>query len=221
MPPRTRVLVAADLRLVRDWLTNDLDQASDLAVVGAAAGHTEAVSLARGLAPDLLMFDRSMPDGLLAVREILGELPRIRVLAFGVQETEPEIAVCSDAGVHGFIPRDASRATLLECVRRAMRGEFVGSATVSALLLEHFARRTAPLPGRGLSGREVQILRLIELGRSNKEIATAVGIEVATVKNHVHRLLRKLRAQNRTEAAAKWRHCGHGTTTRWEPRRSG
>jgi DNA-binding NarL/FixJ family response regulator len=213
--------VAGDLRLVRDWLTNDLDAAPDLAVLGAASGRAETVSLARRLIPDLLVIDRSMPDGLLAVREILAGLPRVRILAFGVQETEPEVAVCSDAGIHGFIPRDASRATLLESVRRTMRGEFVGSASVSALLLRHFARRTAPLAGRGLTGREVEILRLIELGRSNKEIATAVGIELATVKNHVHRLLRKLQVRRRTEAAAQWRRCGHGGTTSWVARRTG
>jgi DNA-binding CsgD family transcriptional regulator len=113
------------------------------------------------------------------------------VLAFGVHETEQEVAVCSDSGVHGFVPRDATSAELLSCVRRTMQGEFVGSATVSALLLQHVARRTSPLAGAGLTSRELEIVRLLELGRSNKEIAAAVGIEVATVKNHVHRPLKR------------------------------
>lgn len=214
-------LLAADLRLLRDWLARELGAAPDVHLVAAAATAADAVSQARRLAPDLLLFDRGMPDGLLAVREIRAELPRIRVLAFGAHETEPEVAVCCDAGVHGFIARDASPTTLLESVRRAMRGEFVGSAVVSALLLAYFARRSAPEAARGLTGREVEILRLIELGRSNKEIAAAIGIEVATVKNHVHRLLRKLDARRRSEAAAKWRRCGAGSGTIWIARRAG
>lgn len=215
------LLVAADLRLVRDWLARELGAAPDVRVAGAAAGATEAVTLARHLAPDLFLFDRGMPDGLLAVREIHAELPRTRILAFGAQETEPEIAVCADAGVHGFIARDASAATLVESVRRAMRGEFVGSASVSGLLLAYFARRSAPAAGQGLTAREIEVLRLIELGHSNKEIAAAVGIEVATVKNHVHRLLRKLDVRRRTEAAAKWRRSGARSGTTWVARRSG
>jgi DNA-binding NarL/FixJ family response regulator len=217
----TSVLVAADLRLVRDWLAHDLASAPDLIVAGAAPDRPTTLSLVRKLSPDALLLDRSMPDGLLAVLDVVAERPRMRVLAFGVQETEPEIAVCSDAGVHGFIPRDATRDALIESVRRTVRGEFVGSATVSALLLRHFVHRTAPLAGHGLTGREMEIVKQLELGRSNKEIAVVFGIEVATVKNHVHNLLRKLRARRRSEAAAKWRSCGRGGNTTWVARRAG
>ncbi|HEV8612347.1 MAG TPA: response regulator transcription factor [Gemmatimonadales bacterium] len=216
-----RVLIAADLRLIREWLAQDFSTAPDVAIVGAAAARTEALRLARHLNPDLLVVDRSMPDSLLAVREILSELPRVRVLAFGVQETEPEIAVCSDAGMHGFIPRDATRATLIESLRHAVRGEFVGSTTVSELLLRHFSSRTAPIVDRELTARQVDIARQLELGRSNKEIAAAIGIEVATVKNHVHSLLRKLNVRRRSEAAAKWRRSGQGAGTNWMARRAG
>jgi DNA-binding NarL/FixJ family response regulator len=214
------VLVAADLRLVRDWLARDLGAAPDLQVVGTASGRSEALCLARRLSPDVLVFDRSMPDCLVVVREILAELPRLKVLAFGVQETEPEIAVCSEAGVHGFIPRDASHAGLVESIRRASHGEFVGTPSASQLLLRHFARRTIPPVGRELTARELDIVRLLELGRSNKEIAAAVGIEVATVKNHVHNLLRKLQVGSRSEAAAKWRRSGRGAHTSWVARRA-
>lgn len=218
---RIRVLVAADLRLVRDWLARDLGAGPDVEVSGSAADPDAALALARRTRPDLLVFDRGMPDSLVMVRDIRAELPRIRILAFGAQETEAEIAVCADAGVHGFIARDAGAARLLESVRRVVRGDFVGSAAVTAMLLAHFAQRTEPLSGHRLSSREVEILRLIEVGRSNKEIAAAVGIEVATVKNHVHRLLRKLQVRRRTEAAAKWRRSGAGTGTRWVARRAG
>jgi DNA-binding NarL/FixJ family response regulator len=221
VPLRIRIVVAADVRLIREWLTNEVCAAPDFEVVGTAAGRAEAVSITRRLTPDVLLFDRRMPDGLVAVREILAEHPRVRVLAFGVQETEAEVAVCSDAGVHGFVARDATRADLVENVRLTMRGEFVGSTAVSSLLLRYFARRTAPLAGAALTAREVEIVRLIELGRSNKEIAAAVGIEVATVKNHVHRLLRKLQARRRSEAAAKWRRAGPSGGSGWVARRAG
>jgi DNA-binding NarL/FixJ family response regulator len=118
-----RVIIAADLHLIRDWLAQDLDVEPDLHVAGTAASSSEVLVLARRCAPNLLVIDRSMPDGLLAVRAVLAELPRVRVLAFGAQETEPEIAVCSDAGIHGFIPRDATRASLIESARRAIRGD--------------------------------------------------------------------------------------------------
>lgn len=220
-PLKIRITVASDVRLLRDWLTNDLSLAPDFDMVGAATGRNDAVFLARRLNPDILLLDRSMPDGLVAVREILAELPRIRVLAFGVQETEAEVAVCSDAGVHGFVARDAARGDLIESIRLTMRGEFVGSAAVSSLLLLYFARRTAPSAGDGLTVREVEIVRLIELGRSNKEIAAAVGIEVSTVKNHVHHLLRKLQARRRSEAAANWRRSGRSGHSGWVARRAG
>jgi DNA-binding NarL/FixJ family response regulator len=209
------------MRLIRDWLTNDVSAAPDMVVAGAASCSADAVSLARHVTPDVLLFDRRMPDGLVAVREILAEHPRLRVLAFGVQETEPEVAVCSDAGVHGFVARDAAREDLVESIRLTMRGEFVGSPAVSRFLLWYFARRTAPLAGEGLTAREVEVVRLIELGRYNKEIAAAVGIEVATVKNHVHHLLRKLQASRRSEAAAKWRRSGPTGSTGWVARRAG
>jgi two-component system, NarL family, nitrate/nitrite response regulator NarL len=215
------VLVASDLRLVREWLTRDLRTGPDVNVAGAAAKCADVMNLARRLVPGLLIVDRGMPDSLTAVREIIAQFPRTRVLAFGVHETEPEVAVCADAGIHGFVPRDASSAELLECVRRTMTGEFVGSSNVAALLLRHVARRTAPLAGSGLTARELEIVRLLELGRSNKEIAAAVGIEVATVKNHVHRLLKKLQASCRSEAAAKWRRNGDLGTSGWVARSAG
>jgi DNA-binding NarL/FixJ family response regulator len=217
----TIVLVASDLRLVRDWLAHDVGSAPDLAVAGTAPDRTTALALARRLSPDVLLLDRGMPDGLLAVLEITAERPRLRVLAYGVQETEPEVAVCSDAGVHGFIPRDAGRDGLIESLRRTMRGEFVGSPAVSALVLRHFVHRTEPVAGHGLTGRELEIMRLLELGRSNKEIGAALGIEVATVKHHVHNLLHKLQARRRSEATAKWRSCGRAGITTWVARRSG
>jgi DNA-binding NarL/FixJ family response regulator len=190
-------------------------------VLAAARDCTDVLALARQVVPPLVVIDRGMPDSLVAVRDIVAELAHVRILAFGVHETEPEVAVCSDAGVHGFIPRDASSAELLESVRRTMRGEFVGSAVVSSLLLQHMARRTAPLAGAHLTARELDIVRLLELGRSNKEIAAAVGIEVSTVKNHVHRLLRKLQARRRSEAAAKWRRTGPVNSGGWVARSAG
>jgi DNA-binding NarL/FixJ family response regulator len=217
----TSVLVAADMRLVREWLAHDLATAPDLLVVGAAADCTTTLTQSCRLCPDVLLFDRSMPDGLLAVVEILTQRPGTRVLAYGVQETEPEVAVCSHAGVHGFIPRDASREVLIESMRRTMRGEFVGSAGVSTLRLGPVVSRTAPRAGHRLTGREIDILRQLELGRSNKEIATVLGIEVPTVKNHVHNLLRKLRARRRSEATAKWRSFSWSAAMNWVARRAG
>jgi DNA-binding CsgD family transcriptional regulator len=105
-----------------------------------------------------------------------------------------------------------------------VRGEFVASPRVSDLALRYFAQRAqvnGDAAGGGLSVRERQIARLLELGYANKEIAARLGIEVATVKNHVHRLLRKLNVRRRGEAVAKWRCCGRVGSSRWEARNSG
>lgn len=216
----TSILVLADIRIVRDWLVADLSEAPDLVVTGAA----DCASALRASAehrPDVLLFDRSTPDCLIAVRELLAGWPCTRAIAFGVKETEPEVAVCAEAGVRAFVPRSASRRDLVEAVRRVVQGEFVGSPAVSALLLRCHAQGPAPAQPTRLTPREIQILDLLALGRSNKEIAVALGIELATVKNHVHSLLRKLRVRRRTEAAAKWSASGRNGATRWVARRAG
>ena len=219
-----RVIVVADVRLTREWLTEALADSSDLSVAASVENANDLTALVRRGRPDLVIVDRGMPGSIQATRELLAVDPSLKVLAFGVQETEPAVATCLEAGTSGFVPRAATRAQLIEAARRAVRGEFVASPRVADLALRHFAQRAqgnGDGAGGGLSVRERQIARLLELGYSNKEIAARLGIEVATVKNHVHHLFRKLKVRRRGEAVAKWRCCGRMGSARWEVRHSG
>jgi DNA-binding NarL/FixJ family response regulator len=126
-----------------------------------------------------------------------------------VSQSEDEIVACAEAGAAGFLPRDGGLEELEATVAGAIRGETVCSPQVSAVLLR---RLTTLASGRAptedtahLTPREREVLMLIERGMTNKQIATNLGIEVRTVKNHVHNLLEKLRVRRRGEAAARLR----------------
>jgi two-component system nitrate/nitrite response regulator NarL len=116
---------------------------------------------------------------------------------------------CAEAGVAGYVPREASLEDLVETIGCASRGELRCSPQLGVTLLRQLALRAAGVDDAAsrapLTSREVEIVRLIEHGLSNKEIATRLGIQVATVKNHVHNLLEKLRIHRRAEAADRLR----------------
>lgn len=219
---RTRLLIVSDQRLLRDALVASFQPSADLSVAGVARSRVEAVALAHRLAPAAAVLDRTMPESLLAAREMLGWLPALRIMAIGVQETEPAVAACADAGIAGLAPRDDGGEALVDGVRRMLRGELICSATVARLLAQ---RRIAPNghpDGVGpLTWRETQIARLLEQGQSNKEIARDLGIEVATVKNHVHRLLRKLDASRRSQVGPRWRRLASIGGLPWAIRTAG
>jgi two-component system, NarL family, nitrate/nitrite response regulator NarL len=220
---KIRILVVSDIRLHREWLATGCAGQADIAVVGAAGCRREAEALALRLQPALVILDRSMPESLVALREILAAAPSARVLLHAVQETEPAIAVCADAGAAGYLPRDAAPGDLPRAARTVIAGDLVCSPTVAGFL----ARRAIAAPTNpdhscgALTGRETQIARLVEIGNSNKEIARLLGIELATVKNHVHRLLRKLHVQRRSQVAARWRSLVRRGPGGWVSRSAG
>jgi two-component system, NarL family, nitrate/nitrite response regulator NarL len=202
-----RILIVGEIRLYRDGLTLVLGQRPGFEVVGSVARDVGLHDLVQQLEPDVVLLAMAARDG--DVAEQVQQIgPRARVVVLGLAEREPDIMRYAEAGVAGYVSRDASLDALVGAIECAVRGELQCSPSVAGFMLRHIATLAA---GRadsgpvGLTARETEILRLIDEGRSNKEIARHLGIEVATVKNHVHNLLEKLHVHRRAEAAAQVR----------------
>ena len=205
-----RAFIVADIRLYREGLAQVLQQDGRITVVGTAASVGVALSELAALQPHVLLLDMVSPNALAGVGAITDAFPGVQVVALGVAETEKDVVACAEAGVAGYVPRDGSVEDLVAAVESAGRREFQCSPRVAATLVRRVARlaaeRDAWPEGARLTTRELEVLYLIDEGLSNKQIASQLFIEVATVKNHVHNILAKLHARTRGEAAARMRH---------------
>jgi DNA-binding NarL/FixJ family response regulator len=205
-----RIVIAAEFAIYAEGLGLAL-AGRDLDVAGTATDAVETMRLVREHEPDVLLLDPAMPAGLSLLRVIATDHPGVRVLALAVEETEDLVIACAEAGVAGYVPRDACVAEVVGIARAAARGEAACSPRIAARLLHRVAVLAAAHPeepagaGDALTRREAQILGLIDDGLSNKQIARELCIEVATVKNHVHSILGKLQVSRRGEAAAVMR----------------
>jgi DNA-binding NarL/FixJ family response regulator len=137
-------------------------------------------------------------------------LPRVCVVAFAVTEIEHLILACAEAGIAGYVGRDGSEQDVVAAVECALRGELYCSKRIAGILSRYIAaiprQSSRPDQQPALTSREDQVLDLLAEGMSNKEIGRALQICDATVKNHVHNILDKLRVHRRGEAAARFRH---------------
>jgi len=197
----TRIVVVADVRLYREGLAATLAARSGLRVLGTAAAREAAVALVAGMQPDVVVVDMATRD---IVRDVGEQATAAKVLAFGVDESERDIVACAEAGVAAYLARDGSIEDLLAAIASCTRGELLCSPRIAATLLRRVSHLAA-IDSRecpALTCRERQIIGLIDGGLSNKEIAQRLSIEVATVKNHVHNILDKLKVTTRAEAAA-------------------
>lgn len=204
-----RVLIVTDIRLYREGLAEILGRTENLDVVGAAAGQEDALWLLASAAPDVVLLDLGTPQGVAVIGSLRVAAPTVNVVALAVTEVEGEVLACAEVGAAGYVPREASVEELVTVIESVMRGETVCPPRIAATLF----RRVAVLSGGraskpsllSLTVREREILRFLDRGLSNKEIAKRLGVEVATVKNHVHNILEKLRVHRRGEAAARIR----------------
>jgi two-component system, NarL family, nitrate/nitrite response regulator NarL len=203
-----RLFVAADHRVYREALALALAHETGLDVVGMSSCDGRAVEEIASASPDLLLVDTTSPRALWLVQDVGAQPDPPAVLALAVPETESAVIACVEAGVSAFAVADDSFADLVAALGRVERGETVISARVASTLIRRVRAAADPLAspdGTSLTARETEILRLIDRGLSNKEIAQRLSIEVSTVKNHVHHILAKLEVGRRTEAAAKAR----------------
>jgi len=219
-------LIISDVRLFRDALARALVEDGRLGVSDVVGGVADATRLnpSPAPAPDVILLDVTLPEGLAAVDTMHRRFPGAKVLALGVGNDAQHIVACAEAGVAGFVCREDSLEDLVRSAQNAMLGELRCSGRVAAALLERVAALAvgAPADGGGcvLTPRELEVMRLVEDGLSNKEIAARLDIEVATAKNHVHNILEKLGVHRRGEAVAKLRRSGALSPTRGRPEKA-
>jgi DNA-binding NarL/FixJ family response regulator len=213
---RIRVLVADDQALFREALVALLAVQPGIEVVGEAADGREAVAAAARLDPDVVLMDLRMPvlDGVGATRQLRVDRPGVRVLALTTFDGDDEVFPALRAGAVGYLLKDATTQRLVEAVVAADRGESVLAPSVAAKLVARVAAmpepdaEPGPAPRRQplvdpLTDRELEILRHLAGGESNREIARALFLSEGTVKNHVTNILAKLGARDRTQAALR------------------
>lgn len=209
MKPIT-VMVVDDHTLFRRGLIALLGQEPGIEVVGEAADAADALRRAQQLQPDVLLLDNHMPgvSGLSLLPALREQLPATRVLMLTVSEDEQDLATALRNGAQGYLLKTMDGEDLAAALQRTMRGESVVSAEMSHKLLNALRggsspnSATAAVPeGPPLSPRELEILRELTLGASNKEIARTLGIAESTVKIHVQHILRKLELSSRVQAA--------------------
>ncbi|GAA1771355.1 response regulator transcription factor [Agromyces humatus] len=207
-----RVLVADDQALFREALTTLLEVQPGIEVVGEAGNGDEAVRRSARLHPDVVLMDLRMPvlDGIAATARIRAEQPEVRVLALTTFDDDDDVFAALRAGAVGYLLKDVSSVRLVEALDAAARGESVLQPSVAAKVVARVAGlpEDAPPPEHPLSDREVEVVRLLAEGRSNREIAGTLFLAEGTVKNLVTSVLSKLEVRDRTQAAIRARDLG-------------
>jgi DNA-binding NarL/FixJ family response regulator len=194
-----RVLIVDDHSVVREGLRMFLARDPDLEVVGEAADGAEALEQARQMRPDVVIMDMLMPvmDGIAATQAIRRELPETEVLALTSVLENVSVVEAIRAGAIGYLLKDTQASELRTAIKAAAAGQVQLSAQTSAYLLG--AIRIPDRP-ESLTPREMDVLRLLAQGQSNKEIARALHLVEETVKSHVRHILSKLGVASRTQA---------------------
>jgi DNA-binding NarL/FixJ family response regulator len=213
MSAPVRVLLVDDQALFREALATLLAVRPEIEVLGEAGDGAAALERAAALRPDVVLMDLHMPvlDGIAATRRLRVEQPEVRVLALTTFDDDEDVFAALRAGAVGYLLKDVSSDRLVEALLAAQRGESVLQPSVAAKVVAQFARlsdepRPRPQPlVVPLSERELDVVRLLAGGRSNREIARELFLAEGTVKNHVTNVLAKLGARDRTQAALRAR----------------
>lgn len=200
-----RVLIADDHHVVRRGLVFFLKTQEMIEVVGEAANGKEAVELAGKLNPDLILMDLVMPemDGIQATKLIKSELPEIKIMMLTSFSDQEHVIPAVEAGASGYQLKDIQPDELVSSIKRIMNGEDQLHPKATSLVMKHLSsnNRQERKPLDDLTKRELEVLKEIASGKSNKEIASSLFITEKTVKTHVSNVLAKLGLADRTQAA--------------------
>ncbi len=204
-----RVVLCDDHTLFRQGVRKLLELERDIKVVGEASNGVEMLDVLKKTSTDVILMDIGMPDmdGITATYEVKKILPRVDIIILTVHEDEPRIFQAIKAGAKGYLLKDVSIDELLEAIRKVYKGEALIQPGIATKVLKEFVLldKTKIKGGDrlcdGLTEREKQILRLITLGGTNKEIGSKLGITEKTVKNHITNIFQALHVNNRTKAA--------------------
>jgi two-component system, NarL family, response regulator LiaR len=197
-----RVLIAEDHPVVRHGLRGFLETCADIEVIAEAEDGVQAVALARELVPDVILMDLLMPemDGVQAIEHIVAFSPASHILVLTSYTEDEYLFPAMRAGALGYLLKDVEPADLVNAIRSAARGQATLHPKVAARLVQGINHPDDDSLS-DLSERELDVLRLIARGQSNKEIAETLVIAEGTVKSHVSNILSKLHLAHRTQAA--------------------
>ncbi len=208
---QSKVLIVIESRFMGDIFTEVLDEEPDIAVVGCASSKEGALEIIRQNDVDvaLVSIQLSNESALELTSTIMDVAPTTKVLVLGLTDNKHHVLKYVEAGAAGYILQDSSVSDLVEAVRLAQRGEARVSTKVAAAILERLSQMTKVfsrvdtfvLEDNRLTQRELEVLGFISQGLTNQEIASHLFVEVGTVKNHVHSIIKKLNVSNREEAA--------------------
>jgi two-component system NarL family response regulator len=190
-----RILLADDHPSLRAGLASILNSQPGLTVVAEAGSGRETVEKASATTPDLLIVDLRMPDGdgIQTIKELVAANPQVKVLVLTTYDNEEDIFNALEAGARGYILKDTTREEIIEAVRRIHEGQRYLPPGIAARLADRMIRPT-------LTPRELDVLRLVSRGRTNKEMAAAMFVSEETVKSHMKGLFHKLGVHDRAEA---------------------
>lgn len=203
-----RILLADDHALFRRALADLINRQPGFTVVAEAANGAEAVKQAMRVKPDLVLMDIHMPelDGIQATQQLASKLSDTRIVMLTVSEEDQDLFKAIQAGAHGYLLKKIEPESLFELLRGVFRGEAPLSRNTAMKILKRISERGAETitatPAEALTERELEVLKLLATGKTNKEIGAQLNIAENTVKNHLKNILAKLHLENRVQAAA-------------------
>jgi DNA-binding NarL/FixJ family response regulator len=198
------VLIVDDHTLFRKGICKMLEAEEDMLVLGEAANGREALQMVRRLIPDVVLMDIQMPemDGIEATRTMHREMPHLGIVFITMYENDEFVFRGLQAGGRGYILKEADPDTMLRAIRAVANGESLLGSTIALKVMRQFTgmEKAHISLADGLTLREIDVLKLIATGMSNKEISAHLSITEKTVKNHINNILSKLHLFDRTQA---------------------